>query len=416
MVPPAPGATADGLPGGGFPARLIFVVHSALCLGIGVLRVLEPLREARSWLSAFAACGYAAALVAVHLAGFCYGPARFRVPALAAQALLGVLPVLQLGAAWSPLGCFFAGSVLLAARPVVSVPVLALVSAGAGLLVAGVGTPVVSVVDGVDGALLTAVGAGAVFGLAWFSGLAARYEVGARKLTSRAIAEERLRFSQDTHDLLGLSLSAITLKIELIRRLVDTEPDRAKTELAELVTISRKALADVRSIAAGSRRFSLAEERRAAAAVLETAGVSVHIGHRLPAHLPEPVATMFATMLREGATNVVRHSKATWCELTVGVTRGEAWLRITNDGVVPGEEPDDDEEHGAGLRNLEDRVGALGGTLTVGPGPDGTHVLRAAVPLQPFLPPRRGARLVPKRLRAIRLRWRSGWRARGSGR
>jgi two-component system sensor histidine kinase DesK len=411
-----PGTSAEGLPEGGFPARLVHVVHSVLCLGIGVLGLLGPLREAPSWPPAFAACGYAAVLVVVHVAGFCYGKARFRGPALAAQGLLGLLPVLQLGAAWSPLACFFAGSVLLAARPAVSVPVLVLVTAGAALLSAGAGTPVVSVADGVHGAVLTAVAAGVVFGLAWFSRLAARYEVGGRELTSRAIAEERLRFSQDTHDLLGLSLSAITLKIELARRLVDTEPDRAKTELAELVTISRKALADVRSVAAGSRRFSLTEERQAAAAVLETAGVSVRLGHKLP-HLPEPVATTFASMLRESATNVVRHSRATWCELAVGVTKGEAWLRVTNDGVVrEAEQHDDEGEHGAGLRNLQDRVGALGGTLTAGAGPDGTHVLSAAVPLQPFLPPRRGARLVPERFRAIRLPWRSGSRARGSGR
>jgi two-component system sensor histidine kinase DesK len=186
------------------------------------------------------------------------------------------------------------------------------------------------------------------------------------------------------------------------------------------VAISRKALADVRSLAAGSREFSLAEERRSAAAVLETAGVSVRLGTQVPERLPEPVATTFATVLRESATNVVRHSRATWCELAVGVTRNEAWLCVTNDGVVPEDEQDDDpadgEEHGSGLPNLEDRIGALGGTLTAGARPDGTYELRAVVPLQPFLPPRRGARLVPKRLRAIRLRWRSGWRARGSGR
>ena len=406
---------ADRLPDDDFPAWLVDAVHAGVCVGIGVLGLLGPLRETRSWPAALAACGYALALVLVHLAWFRHGHGRFRGLSLVLQAALGLVPVLHLGVAWSALSCFFLGSVLLVAKPLVSVPLLVLVPGGVGVLSAGVGTAHVSVAEGLHAVAFTAAAAVAVFGLSWFALLAAEREISRRELTARVVAEERLRFAQDTHDLLGLSLSAITLKVELVRRLVETRPEQAQHELTELVTMSRKALADVRSVAAGKRELCLADEVRAAAAVLETAGVGVCPGQKLPEHLPEPVATTFATILRESATNVVRHSNATWCEVTVGVTKGEAWLRVANDGVGPGKTGDDEGEHGAGLRNLANRVSLLGGELTAGAQPGGRYVLRASVPLEPFVRHRRG-HLVSGPFKAILRRWRSGSRGRGCGR
>ena len=315
---------ADRLPDDDFPAWLVDAVHAGVCVGIGVLGLLGPLRETRSWPAALAACGYALALVLVHLAWFRHGHGRFRGLSLVLQAALGLVPVLHLGVTWSALSCFFLGSVLLVAKPLVSVPLLVLVPGGVGVLSAGVGTAHVSVAEGLHAVAFTAAAAVAVFGLSWFALLAAEREISRRELTARVVAEERLRFAQDTHDLLGLSLSAITLKVELVRRLVETRPEQAQHELTELVTMSRKALADVRSVAAGKRELCLADEVRAAAAVLETAGVGVCPGQKLPEHLPEPVATTFATILRESATNVVRHSKATWCEVTVGGDEGRS--------------------------------------------------------------------------------------------
>jgi len=406
--------TGERLPGKAFPARLVYAVHAGVCLGIGVLGLLGPLRIVRSWPAAVLACGYVVALIAAHLVGVGYGRIRFRGPALAVQAALGVLPVLQLGVAWSVLSSFFVGSVLLVAKPAVSVPVLVLFSGGAGVLASdGVGASGQAIADGVHDAVLTAVAAVAVFGLAWFVRLAAERESGRRELTTRVVAEERKRFCRDTHDLLGLSLSAITLKVELVRRLVDTQPAQARQELTELATMSRKALADVRSVAAGNREVSLADECRAAAAVLVSAGVTVHFDPELPGQLPEAVATTFATVLRESATNVVRHSKASWCEFAVGVSQGEAWLRVFNDGVVAGDGEDCAEEHGWGLRNLADRVSLLGGELTAGVRPGGTHLLCVTVPLARFGPAPQPADRFRAPLRAIRRRWRSGSRAPG---
>ncbi|WP_160169760.1 sensor histidine kinase [Amycolatopsis rifamycinica] len=402
--------TGDRLPGRAFPARLVYAVHAGVCLGIGVLGLLGPLRTVRSWPVAVFACGYVFALIAAHLVGFGYGRIRFRGPALAVQAVLGVLPVVQLGVSWSVLSSFFVGSVLLVAKPAVSVPVLVFFAGGAGLLSGASGE---AIADGVHATVLTAVGAVAVFGLAWFVRLAAEREGDRRELTVRVVADERMRFSRDTHDLLGLSLSAITLKVELARRLVDTQPAQAEQELIELATMARKALADVRSVAAGNREVSLADECRAAAAVLASAGVTVRFDPELPAQLPEAVATTFATVLRESATNVVRHSEASWCEFAIGVDEGQAWLRMLNDGVLPGDGEDRGEEHGAGLPNLAHRLSLLGGELTAGIRPGGTHLLRVTVPLDRFgLSPQPGNRF-PASFRAIRRRWRSGSRAPG---
>jgi two-component system sensor histidine kinase DesK len=248
-----------------------------------------------------------------------------------------------------------------------------------------------SFADGFDGAVFTAVAALAVFGLAWFARMAAEQADSRRALAERIVARERLRFSRDTHDLLGLSLSAITLKGELVRRLVTADPAQAEAELGELLVMSRRALADVRAITAGSRELCLAEECHSAVSVLRAAGVDVRFDGDVPAHLPPAVATTFATVLRESLTNVVRHSKATWCSFSVRASGGTAWLRVDNDGVAAGgaAEPDARPDGGAGLRNLGYRIGALGGELTAGVHGDGTHRLCATVPLQ-SLPDRAG--------------------------
>ncbi|MGW3999508.1 sensor histidine kinase [Amycolatopsis sp. NPDC004772] len=372
-------AKPAGPAGRPFPLRPGRVAHAGGCVAIGLLCLLTSLPEAADRAVVLAACGCGGALVLVHLAAFGGGRTRFRGTALALQAVLGLAPVLEFGAAWAEFSCFFLGSLPLVARLRVAVPVLVLVTAGAGALVAGPA----AVADGLRAALLTAVTAFAVFGLAWLAGAAALDEDGRREIAAQVVAEERRRFSRDTHDLLGLSLSAITLRVELIRRLVDDHPQAAQAELAELLTISRKALADVRAIAAGSREMSLAEECRSAASVLRAAGITVGFDGQLPADLPSPVATTLAAVLRESVTNVIRHSKAAWCDFSVVAVAGAVRLQVANDGVPPaGEDPPAGENRGSGLRNLTYRVEALGGELSVGVRPDGTHRLSAVVPLR----------------------------------
>ncbi|MEV6878437.1 histidine kinase [Amycolatopsis sp. NPDC051128] len=345
--------------------------------GVALMASLPVLAGREPWISWLLALACAAAQAGVYLAAF--APGRVRRPglALAAQALLGYLPMLQLGAPWSTAGGFFAGSLLLAVRPAMALPAAALVCVVAGLVSAR-GTA------SVDAGFAAAVSAGVAALLLFAAGAAARLiterEEERRELKRSAIAEERKRFSRDVHDLLGLNLSAITLKGELIDRLVIGQPGRAKEELAELLTMSRRALADIRKVAAGYRELSLDDECRAAAAVLNVAGTRVTVARSGTEDLPSEVANALAAVLREGVTNVMRHSTASWCAFSVSKEDGTAWLEIVNDGAG-GAGCDGGAGSGSGLRNLVDRVESLGGTLATEVDAGGTHRLLAAIPL-----------------------------------
>ena len=195
LVPPeeavASGSAAGPWPDDDFPARFVRAVHAAVCVCVGLLGLLDPLRAIRSWPAAAVACACALALIVVHLAWFRYGRGPARGLSLVLQAVLGSVPVLFFGAAWSVLGCFFLGSVLLVAKPLVSVPLLVAVPGGLGVLVAGVGTPEVSVANGLHATAFTAAAAVALFGLSWATLLAAEREASRRALTARVVAEER---------------------------------------------------------------------------------------------------------------------------------------------------------------------------------------------------------------------------------
>ncbi|MEU6172876.1 histidine kinase [Streptantibioticus parmotrematis] len=174
-----------------------------------------------------------------------------------------------------------------------------------------------------------------------------------------AVTTERLRFARDLHDLLGYSLSTIILKCELANRLAPRDPLRAQRELAEVLRTGRQALADVRTVARGYRRMSLADEAESARATLTAARVraAVRVGAR---PLPPEVDTVLATVLREGLTNMLRHSKAANCVITTTRTGNTVRLRLVNDGATQQPGPADPE---GGLDNLASRVTRLGGTL-----------------------------------------------------
>ncbi|MGW4065376.1 sensor histidine kinase [Amycolatopsis sp. NPDC004747] len=356
---------------------LVFGAQALAAVAVASLTFLPVLAGQESWFGRLAALACAAALAGGHVAWFARGRVRRPALPLAVQAALGCLPLLQFGAVWSTATSFFAGGLLLAFRPAWAVPFALLVCLAAGLAAGWSGA---SVDVGAASAVTTGVAALTLFGLGTAARLVAEREEEARELKRQAIAEERKQFSRDLHDLLGLSLSAITLKGELVDRLVLGRPTQAKEELAELLVMSRRALADVRTIAAGYRDLSLDDECRAAAAVLSAAGIRVTVARSGIGGLPPRVATALATVLREGVTNVVRHSTASWCAFSVSTEDGTAWLEIVNDGA--GGLADGGADSGAGLRNVRDRVEDLAGTLTTEAGADGTHRLVVAIPVR----------------------------------
>ncbi|MGI5415551.1 sensor histidine kinase [Actinomadura luteofluorescens] len=208
-------------------------------------------------------------------------------------------------------------------------------------------------------------------------------------LARLAVTEERLRFSRDLHDLLGHSLSLIAVKSELAKRTVRDDPDRAGAEMADVQRAAREALREVRAAVRGYRAVELDAELAGVRAVLEAAGVHCEIGP-LPDGLPPEARSVLAWVIREGATNVIKHSEARNCAISLGVYGDAVYgdsvvLEMRNDGVRGAETAE-----GSGLTGLAERVAVLGGEITAGRhGRDG-FLLRAAVPLPPAHGPDEG--------------------------
>jgi len=167
---------------------------------------------------------------------------------------------------------------------------------------------------------------------------------------------ERERIARDLHDLLGHTLSVITLKAELARKLMDRDPERARQEMLEVEQTSRAALADVREAISGFRGDGLAAELARARKTLETAGITVHaeVGD-LPLTAAQEAALALA--LREAITNVVRHAHAQQCTVRLARENNLCTLEIADNGKG------DDGPEGNGLRGMRERLKALGGSL-----------------------------------------------------
>ncbi|MEU7914213.1 sensor histidine kinase [Microbispora bryophytorum] len=186
-----------------------------------------------------------------------------------------------------------------------------------------------------------------------------------------AATEERLRIARDLHDLLGHSLSLIVLKSELARRLGEQGSPKAAGEVADIESVARQALAQVREAVSEYRRRRLSEEIDGARSALGTAGVALTVRTR-GTPLPEDLDGLFAWAVREATTNVVRHSGATRCEIDVVYGEEGAVLEIADNGGGA-------YEPGNGLTGLGERVRAAGGSLEVEAGKWGFKV-RVAVP------------------------------------
>ncbi|HEY9473986.1 MAG TPA: sensor histidine kinase [Mycobacteriales bacterium] len=202
----------------------------------------------------------------------------------------------------------------------------------------------------------------------------ARELVAAREELARlAVAEERVRFARDLHDILGHSLTVITVKAGLASRLVARDPERAATEIAEIERLGRAALGDVRATVAGYRQVSLASELASARHVLDAAGIRADLPRAID-EVPGEMHELFGWVVREGVTNVVRHSAAKTCAIRVW---GEG-IQIDDDG----DHAPDPVPHGTGtgLAGLTERVNGAGGRLVAGARPGGGFRLRVSLP------------------------------------
>ncbi len=192
-----------------------------------------------------------------------------------------------------------------------------------------------------------------------------------------AVAEERLRFARDLHDVMGRNLSAIAVKTQLAAELVRRGRDGAAEELADISRVAEESLREVRDVVRGYRRTDLPGELAGARSVLRAAGAGVTVtGEEEAVALPEPVQTALGWVVREAVTNVLRHSRASWCRVELRAAGGEAELQVTNDGA-----PGAGTAWGNGLTGLAERLAATGGRLSAGPDGD-RFVLTATVPVR----------------------------------
>jgi two-component system sensor histidine kinase DesK len=194
------------------------------------------------------------------------------------------------------------------------------------------------------------------------------------RVAQLAAAEQQSRIARDLHDVLGHNLSVIALKSQVARRTMGADPGSAEAAIADVEAVARQSLQDVRELVAGYRQRSLDQELAAADELLTAAGIETSISRpeTLPSGAP---GELLAWALREGTTNVIRHSQATHCRILVAVSDNYARLGIEDDGVgavMNGT--------GSGLGGLRERLSEAGGALEAGPAPKGGFRLLVELP------------------------------------
>jgi len=172
-----------------------------------------------------------------------------------------------------------------------------------------------------------------------------------------AATAERERIGRDLHDLLGHTLSLITLKLELSRKLFERDPARSQGELAEAEQIARDALAQVRSAVTGFRAADMAAELASAHLLLESS--RVHLRHAPPPPMPGWIECGLAMVLREAVTNIARHAQAGEATIALRIEGDAVLLEVADDGRGGVS------ANGNGLAGMRERVAALGGTLHI---------------------------------------------------
>jgi len=302
-------------------------------------------------------------------------PRRRRLGGLLALGALTYLPLAVLRVAWPGMAGFLAGSILILRPARTSWALFAVVVASMLVAPLGLGMDARDATYLMTASLSSGLTVFAVYQLR----LGAKRAQGAStQLAQLTSVRERERFSMDLHDILGYSLSAITLKAELTRKLVASDPGLAQDELAEVVELARQAAADVRLMASGYSSISLAREAGSAASLLSAACITPQVAIDCGV-LDDEVDAVLAIVLREAVTNVLRHSTARNCAIVANQEEKMVTLKVINDGVSQPVKPG---TRGHGLHNLARRLEVIGGELSTGGSHDDQFSLLAIVPAQ----------------------------------
>ncbi|MBO2452830.1 two-component sensor histidine kinase [Actinomadura barringtoniae] len=324
----------------------------------------------------------AAAACALQLRHSLYG-ARGERPAgwpwtLTALVLLANVPLPWLEQDWEALGILVIASAALlrgwAAWTLAAVQLAISEAVGLiGVIETQHGSATFTVVIGIYNVLIPVLYAGAIVGGTRLVQLVNELYATRTELAANAVGQERARLSRDLHDLLGQSLSAISLKGDLALRLLAKDPEAARAEVESLTEVARDALHDTRAITRDEHAVSLRTEIDGAATLLGAAGVQTRLDVADLPSLSLPVQSALAWAVREGTTNLLRHSQAQSCVISLSRRDGTVRLEIVNDGVrtVAG--------HGSGLSGVAERARAVAGSSTATVR-DGRFRLRIEVP------------------------------------
>lgn len=195
-----------------------------------------------------------------------------------------------------------------------------------------------------------------------------------------SVARERLRFAADLHDIQGHHLQVIALKAELAERVIETDPETAKQQIHEAQVLARTALEDTRALVRGYRQVAFTTELKNAGDVLEAASIQASVQTE-DVELSSEQGSLFGSAIREGTTNILRHSAAETVRIRFWAEAGSLWLTIRNDGVSqPGTDADPVlPGNGTGLTALRERLEAVGGSLDYGVAAEG-FVMTAKIP------------------------------------
>jgi two-component system, NarL family, sensor histidine kinase DesK len=205
-----------------------------------------------------------------------------------------------------------------------------------------------------------------MIGMTRLSGALRELHTTQEELAHLKVEEERLRMARDLHDLLGHTLSLITLKSKLAGRLVEQEPARAAQEIHEVERVARQALREVREAVAGYRQPRLANEVDSARQLLEAAGIECSLEYT-ELELPAASDAVLAWTVREGVTNVIRHSHAQHCVIRLNRDQNMVRAEVANDGARRERALSAQDREGLGLSGLTERVTSLGGYIEAGP-------------------------------------------------
>ncbi|MEU1916486.1 sensor histidine kinase [Streptomyces massasporeus] len=199
--------------------------------------------------------------------------------------------------------------------------------------------------------------------------------------TRLAVAEERLRFGRDLHDVMGRNLAVIALKSELAVQLAQRGRPEAVTQMVEVQRLAHESQREVREVVRGYREADLGSELAGAQGVLTAAGIDCTVDGATVAVLPAAVQSALGWVVREAATNVLRHGDARRCAVRLQVLEGRVVLSVENDGVSETGTESGNGPSGSGLAGLRERLAEIDGTLEAGPAGQGLFRLTAEIPL-----------------------------------